>query len=279
MAAFETSLAPVSLSPIIMEAVSLGADQQQITTFLLPVQANNHPIYNPSLDYSVYLSQPFFFVLFQVLILLTTVYTVGIEIKFRTATDWLATAKGNMVTAVLGKLLPYTFIYILIGWLGNYVMFGILHFLGVSMMLFGLGQKLFDLLPSWVGIGVCVLLFILTMNVRLTYANGMISPGYIGIPNLFAIKLPMEAYNVGVLFPLGLHNASFSSSDYFPMMPWFFLFLAGSYFGIIAKAGRLPKFCYPTHIKWLAAVGRYTIWIYVLHQPVLYGIFSLIFHR
>ena len=109
------------------------------------------------------------------------------------------------------------------------VMFGILHFLGVSMMLFGLGQKLFDLLPSWVGIGVCVLLFILTMNVRLTYANGMISPGYIGIPNLFAIKLPMEAYNVGVLFPLGLHNASFSSSDYFPMMPWFFLFLAGSY--------------------------------------------------
>ena len=127
MAAFETSLAPVSLSPIIMEAVSLGADQQQITTFLLPVQANNHPIYNPSLDYSVYLSQPFFFVLFQVLILLTTVYTVGIEIKFRTATDWLATAKGNMITAVLGKLLPYTFIYILIGWLGNYVMFGILH--------------------------------------------------------------------------------------------------------------------------------------------------------
>ena len=32
-----------------------------------------------------------------------------------------------MVTAVLGKLLPYTIIYILIGWLANYVMFGILH--------------------------------------------------------------------------------------------------------------------------------------------------------
>ena len=91
------------------------------------MQANNHPIYNPSLDYSVYLSQPFFFVLFQVLILLITVYTVGIEIKFRTANDWLTTAKRNIVTAVLGKLLPYTIIYILIGWLANYVMFGILH--------------------------------------------------------------------------------------------------------------------------------------------------------
>lgn len=127
MAAFETSLAPVALSPVVMQAVALGVEQNQITTFLLPVQANNHPIYNPSLDYSVYLSQPFFFVLFQVLILLITVYTVGIEIKFRTANDWLTTAKGNIVTAVLGKLLPYTIIYILIGWLANYVMFGILH--------------------------------------------------------------------------------------------------------------------------------------------------------
>lgn len=127
MAAFETSLAPVSLSPIVMEAVALGVEQDQITTFLLPVQANNHPIYNPSLDYSIYLSQPFFFVLFQVLILLITVYAVGIEIKFRTANDWLATANGNMVTAIFGKLLPYTLIFILIGWLANFVMFGILH--------------------------------------------------------------------------------------------------------------------------------------------------------
>ena len=124
MAAFETSLAPVSLSPIVMQAVALGVEQDKITTFLLPVQASNHPIYNPSLDYSVYLSQPFFFVLFQVLILLITVYAVGIEIKFRTADEWLFVAKGNMVTAVLGKLLPYTIIFILIGWLANYVMFG-----------------------------------------------------------------------------------------------------------------------------------------------------------
>lgn len=42
-----------------MQAVALGVEQNQITTFLLPVQANNYPIYNPSLDYSVYLSQPF----------------------------------------------------------------------------------------------------------------------------------------------------------------------------------------------------------------------------
>lgn len=127
MAAFETSLAPVALSPVAMQAVALGVNEQQIETFLLPVQANDHPIYNPSLDYSVYLSQPFFFVLFQVLILLVTVYSVGSEIKFRTADGWLATSGGNIVTAIIGKLLPYTVIFCLIALLGNYVMFGLLH--------------------------------------------------------------------------------------------------------------------------------------------------------
>lgn len=161
MAAFEGSLAGVALSPVLMQAVSLGVDEQQIETFLMPVQASDHPIYNPSLDYSVYLSQPFFFVLFQVLILLITVYTVGSEIKFRTAHDWLAEAQGNIVTAVMGKLLPYTVIFCLIGILANYVMFGILHipFRGNWLLLNGmtvlfilstqaLGLFIFSLFPA-----------------------------------------------------------------------------------------------------------------------------------
>ena len=148
------------------------------------------------------------------------------------------------------------------------IYFGILHFLGISMMIFGLGEKIFDLPPATVGIVICVILFILTWNV---------GSGYIGIGGLFELDLPSAAYDVGVLFPLGLHDSRFSSSDYFPLMPWFFLFIAGSYFGIWAKQGSLPRFFYPTHWKWLATVGRYTIWIYVLHQPVLYLIFSLAF--
>ena len=127
MAAFETALAPVALSPIAMEAVSLGLNQEQITTFLLPVQASMHPLYNPDLDYSVYLSQPFFYVLFQILILLMTVYAIGSEIKFNTAQEWLTTARGNILTAVIGKLLPYTFIFSVIGILANYILYGVVH--------------------------------------------------------------------------------------------------------------------------------------------------------
>lgn len=127
MAAFENTLAPVALSPIVVQAEALGVGQQEMQTFLLPVEANTHPLYNPDMDYSIYLSQPFFFILFQILILLITVYTIGSELKFHTAQEWLKVANGNILTAIIGKLLPYTLIFSLIAVFGNYILFGPLH--------------------------------------------------------------------------------------------------------------------------------------------------------
>lgn len=161
---------------------------------------------------------------------------------------------------------------------GN-IYFGILHFLGIAMMIFGLSEKVLDHIPALVGIIVFGVLFALSCYVVRVYNDSgeIVSGGFFGLPGLFEWKLPDELYNVGVLFPFGFDPKGFSSYDYFPIFPWLFLFIAGSYFGIWAKNGSLPKFFYPVHIKWLATVGRYTIWIYMLHQPVVYLIFSLIF--
>lgn len=122
--AFETLLRTFSMAPIVMQATAIGISQKDASTFLVPIKAQSHPLYNPDLDYSVYLSNPFFFIFFQVIVLLTTVYAIGSEIKFRTACEWIATANMNMVTALFGKLLPYTIIFSLMSILGNYVMFG-----------------------------------------------------------------------------------------------------------------------------------------------------------
>lgn len=149
------------------------------------------------------------------------------------------------------------------------ILFGILHFMGVCMMLYGLAESFLSKMPSIVGIAVCVFLFIFTMN---------IAKGYLGFGGFALIEIPQQAYDVGVLFPLGLKNAYFWSSDYFPLLPWMFVFFAGSFFGVYAKNGDLPKWTYPVHLPWLATVGRYTIWIYILHQPILYFTFNLIFN-
>ena len=125
--AFETVLQPLSMGPIVSEATALGVSESTVTNFLVPVNVQSHPLYNPDLDYSVYLSHPFFFILFQVLILLVTVYALGSEIKFRTGDAWLESADGNIFTAVVAKLLPYTVIFIVMAIFANYVMFGVLH--------------------------------------------------------------------------------------------------------------------------------------------------------
>ena len=70
----ETVLQPLSMGPIVSEATALGVSESTVTNFLVPVNVQSHPLYNPDLDYSVYLSHPFFFILFQVLILLVTVF-------------------------------------------------------------------------------------------------------------------------------------------------------------------------------------------------------------
>ena len=85
-----------------------------------------------------------------------------------------------------------------------------------------------------------------------------------------AARLPESWYTASPwLFPLGFPQPWFASADYFPILPWTLLFLAGSYLGVWARAGRLPSFCYRGCVPALRTLGRKSLWIYLLHQPVL----------
>lgn len=74
------------------------------------------------------------------------------------------------------------------------------------------------------------------------------------------------------LYPLGLMYPGFRSADYFPLLPWFFLFLMGTVLGGWCLENRdspLLTKSLPAALTW---PGRHSLIIYVLHQPVLYGI-------
>ena len=79
------------------------------------------------------------------------------------------------------------------------------------------------------------------------------------------------------LFPLGLLADGFSSSDYYPLMPWFFLFCAGSFLGRWIKEGRAFHWVYTARMPFLEKLGRHTLLIYILHQPVLIALFWVAF--
>ena len=121
---FEQLLKQLSITPIVTQAMALGEEEETITSFLMPVADEEFPIYNQNRNYTVYLSQPFFFVFLQILLLLVTVYSLGSESKYGTAKEWLQSAGGDICIAVMGKILPYTCIFIAIGLFANWVFFG-----------------------------------------------------------------------------------------------------------------------------------------------------------
>ncbi len=60
------------------------------------------------------------------------------------------------------------------------------------------------------------------------------------------------------------------SYDYFPLVPWGFVFFFGVWLGGPIKDRKLPERFYTMKIPVLPAIGRKTLLIYLLHQPVLY---------
>ena len=61
------------------------------------------------------------------------------------------------------------------------------------------------------------------------------------------------------------------------MLPWYLLFLCGWFLGQIFEARADWQHAAKIKIPGLSAIGRKTIWVYMLHQPVLMGLCMLIF--
>ena len=88
--------------------------------------------------------------------------------------------------------------------------------------------------------------------------------------------LRTQAYPFWLLTPLGFAPYGFTSSDYFPLLPNLGYFLLGAVVGKRAYAGRKSLFPRETPplglFRWL---GRHSLMIYLLHQPVLAAIVAV----
>lgn len=143
------------------------------------------------------------------------------------------------------------------------IRFGILHLLSCGMILFGLCKPLLDKVPLAVGLLITALLFALTFS---------ISAGSIGLPGLFSLSVPGPPYPLQFFYANPQLGNVLYSADYFPLLPWLFLFLCGTFLGRYAKAGKLPSFCYPSRVPPLSWLGRHALTVYIVHQPVIFGL-------
>ncbi len=150
---------------------------------------------------------------------------------------------------------------------GTAIWFGILNLLSVCILFFALAHKVVDWLPPAAGMYLMLVLW---------YVTRFVEDGRIGFPGEWEGTLPASWYTHFWTFPLGIHNAQFWSADYFPLLPWLFLFLAGVYFGIYIQNGHVPQFAYKARLGPVNWLGRHALLIYVLHIPCIWVVLELL---
>ncbi len=97
---------------------------------------------------------------------------------------------------------------------------------------------------------------------------------------IFTRDLHHTSYSVSYLAWLGFPSPGFISGDYYPLLPYIFMYLSGYFFGRKAQekcAGIYPPWLQQGYSKSLEQIGRHPLLIYALHQPFLLAIFELAF--
>ena len=158
----------------------------------------------------------------------------------------------------------------LITWLvmpSQRILYGVLNLLGLSALLLIPLDKVFRKIPAWAGLVGALLLFALTKNV---------SRGSLGFEGLVLCRLPRWLYATDLLAVVGFPSPSFWSTDYFPLLPWFFLFCAGYFlWSLLDKSPRAKELLRPG-LRPLSFLGRHSLAIYLIHQPALMAVFSVL---
>ncbi|PKG32477.1 heparan-alpha-glucosaminide N-acetyltransferase [Methanoregula sp.] len=136
----------------------------------------------------------------------------------------------------------------------GYVVFGILHLIGVSVML----SPLFFRLRAWnIPAGIlCILI-----GWFVTSRTSLPSP-------------PL------ILLPLGIHAPVFWSVDYTPLFPWLGVVLIGMGAGAFLYTGGTRHFSLmplpDCVVRPLSFLGRHSLVIYLVHQPVIILLLALV---
>lgn len=148
------------------------------------------------------------------------------------------------------------------------IIHGVLSLIGSSMLIAIPLDKLLKKINPIVGIKVSFLLFVLLFN---------IIKGVIGIGNLTFLTLPESLYVNTITAFFGFPQSDFFSTDYVPFFPWVFLFFTGYFaYSFLMRKNKIDILsafsCRP-----LEFIGRHSLEIYMIHQPVIYSVLLILF--
>lgn len=146
-----------------------GLTEKQAMAQIMPVRFVKHVLFNPYINYSYYLSPSFMPMMLMIFAMLVTIFAIGTELKNGTAREWLDTAHGSVLSALVGKMLPLIAMMLLMTLMMFVILFKIVGVpLHGSLTALMFGCMLFIL--AYMAIG--VLIITLLSNLRLSLSIG-----------------------------------------------------------------------------------------------------------
>lgn len=213
-----------------------GLTQEQIMSILQPIVVDAHTLNNPAINYNIYLSTMLVPGSLMLFIFLVTPYSIGTELKFGTAKEWIVTAKGNIFIALLGKMLPQFVVSLGIMYAHLFYVFGILDFphpggtcaillLGLLAVLAsqGFGLFIFGIVPSLrMSVSICTLWAVLSFSLAGTaFPISAMSPFLTGAAQMFPLRHYYMIYQLNIFngYPLAYSWLHISVLTAFAALP------------------------------------------------------------
>ena len=163
--------------------------------------------------------------------------------------------RHGLVTFACGMLVT---VVTLIAMPDAVIWWGVLTFLGAAALVLYVLRPLLQKCPAWLGLILSGTLFAVTYHAQ----RGMLAGRDI---------LPDWLYGFGHLSAfLGFPAPEFASTDYFPLIPWLFLYLVGYFLFALWRQSDEIVTLGRRDVPVLGWMGRHSLPIYLAHQPLLY---------
>jgi ABC-2 type transport system permease protein len=231
-----------------------GYSDRQIMANIQPIVIEAHPIGNPGLNYSVYLNNLILPGIFALMIMCITVYSIGIEIKQKTVPDWLHDENASIIQSLIGKMLPQTILFFIIGLLMYIILYNVMEF---------------PLNGNVLSMTTLLILFIIASQSMGIFMIGCFPTLRLGLS--FACLFGMIAFSIsGFSYPVdAMYPPIQALSNLFPLRHYFLIYVDQ------ALNGRALFYSWPHYLALLSFlllpvfIGRNLKWSlkYVPYQP------------
>jgi ABC-2 type transport system permease protein len=183
-------------------AMKKGENQKQALTSAVPIRLDTHVLFNPYTNYFYFLATALMPVILIVFVLLSSIYTLGYELKNHTSEAALEKAGNSITVLAVGKLFPYTVLFFIQALILNYLEFG---YMGMPMTgsytVLLISELLLIISYQFLGVLLIAVSGNLRLSVSLGSAYSMMALTFAGL-TFPDIGMPLLARIFGQLFPL-----------------------------------------------------------------------------